>query len=136
MARIRIDDLPIPEKLTPEEEEQIRGAGRFRPTLEALENREMYAADLGAALAPSLMALGNAARGDAHMRTLMPALEIQMGSMANTAAPLHQGAGHVALSPALDRALWGGGGIGGATQASPLLHGGVQDRLGSSLDTN
>ena len=36
MARITIEDLPVGENLTPEEEELIFGAGRrsFRPTLE------------------------------------------------------------------------------------------------------
>src|SRR5262245_66487540 len=51
MTRVRIDDLPPEdENLTPEELEQIEGgAGRrsFRPTLEGLENREMYAVNLG-----------------------------------------------------------------------------------------
>lgn len=49
MARIRIDDLPLGENLTPEQEELILGAGRrtFRPTLESLENREMMDASIG-----------------------------------------------------------------------------------------
>ena len=52
MARIHINDLPPIENLTPEQEEQILGAGRksFRPMLESLENREMYAANVTAAL--------------------------------------------------------------------------------------
>jgi hypothetical protein len=49
MVRIRIDDLPLGENLTPEQEELIVGAGRrtFRPTLESLENREMMDAGIG-----------------------------------------------------------------------------------------
>jgi len=52
MARIRIDDLPLGENLTPEQEELIHGSGRrtFRPTLESLENREMMDAGLGDAM--------------------------------------------------------------------------------------
>jgi phosphatidylethanolamine-binding protein (PEBP) family uncharacterized protein len=46
MARIRIDDLPIAEELTPEQEALILGAGlkSFRPSLESLEAREVPAA--------------------------------------------------------------------------------------------
>lgn len=49
MARIRIDDLPLGENLTPEQEELILGAGwqTFRPTLESLENREMLDGGIG-----------------------------------------------------------------------------------------
>jgi hypothetical protein len=41
MSRIRIEDLPVAENLTPEQEELIQGAGlkSFRPRLEALEDR-------------------------------------------------------------------------------------------------
>jgi hypothetical protein len=42
MARIRIDDLPVADDLTPEQEELILGAGlSFRPSLEHLEAREV-----------------------------------------------------------------------------------------------
>jgi hypothetical protein len=46
MTRIRIDDLPVAETLTPEQEELIQGAGlrSFRPMLEELERREVPAA--------------------------------------------------------------------------------------------
>src|SRR5262245_47163000 len=39
VTRIRIDDLPVAENLTPEQEELIQGAGlkSFRPSVEALE---------------------------------------------------------------------------------------------------
>jgi Raf kinase inhibitor-like YbhB/YbcL family protein len=45
MSRIRIDDLPVAENLTPEQEALIQGAGlkSFRPSLEALEGREVPA---------------------------------------------------------------------------------------------
>jgi hypothetical protein len=63
MARIKIEDLPVVENLTPEEEELIFGAGRrsFRPMLESLENREMMDAGLGFALqAPLAQSTGGA----------------------------------------------------------------------------
>ena len=43
MARIRIDDLAVAEALTPEQEALLLGAGlkSFRPSLEALEGRDM-----------------------------------------------------------------------------------------------
>src|SRR5262249_17786247 len=46
MTRIRIDDLPVAENLTPEQEALIQGAGlkSFRPSLEGLEDRFMPAA--------------------------------------------------------------------------------------------
>jgi hypothetical protein len=51
MARIRIDDLPVADNLTPEQEALIQGAGlrSFRPRLEFLEGR-----DMPAMLAPGL----------------------------------------------------------------------------------
>jgi hypothetical protein len=52
MARIKIEDLPVAENLTPEQEELLEGAGlrSFRPTLEGLEGREMMDAGLGSGL--------------------------------------------------------------------------------------
>jgi Raf kinase inhibitor-like YbhB/YbcL family protein len=46
VTRIRIDDLPVAENLTPEQEELIQGAGlqSFRPSFEMLEAREVPAA--------------------------------------------------------------------------------------------
>jgi Ca2+-binding RTX toxin-like protein len=43
MSRIHIDDLPAAENLTPEQEALIQGAGlrSFRPSLEALEDRQL-----------------------------------------------------------------------------------------------
>jgi phosphatidylethanolamine-binding protein (PEBP) family uncharacterized protein len=48
VSRIRIDDLPVAENLTPEQEELIEGAGlkSFRPTLEALEDRKLMNAGM------------------------------------------------------------------------------------------
>jgi phosphatidylethanolamine-binding protein (PEBP) family uncharacterized protein len=46
VPRIRIEDLPVAEELTPEEKELLAGAGlrrSFRPTLEQLEAREVPA---------------------------------------------------------------------------------------------
>jgi Raf kinase inhibitor-like YbhB/YbcL family protein len=47
MARIRIDDLPVGESLTPEEEALLLGAGlkSFRPTVDYLEARELMSAN-------------------------------------------------------------------------------------------
>jgi hypothetical protein len=47
MARIRIDDLPVADNLTPEQEELILGAGlrSFRPSLENLEARQLLSAN-------------------------------------------------------------------------------------------
>jgi exo-beta-1,3-glucanase (GH17 family) len=56
MSRIRIEDLPPgDEHLTPEELEQIEGAGRasFRPTLEGLEDRQLLDAGLPRSLLPA-----------------------------------------------------------------------------------
>jgi hypothetical protein len=57
MARIRIEDLPLTENLTAEQEELIVGAGRpsFRPSFEALEDRQLLAAALGRSLLPNLV---------------------------------------------------------------------------------
>src|SRR5262245_2678844 len=51
MTRIHIGDLPVAENLTPEQEALIEGAGlkSFRPSLEALDAREMMDAGLGGA---------------------------------------------------------------------------------------
>jgi hypothetical protein len=56
MSRTRIEDLPpADENLTPEELAEIEGAGRpsFRPTLEGLEDRQLMAANVTAALSPA-----------------------------------------------------------------------------------
>jgi hypothetical protein len=57
MARIRIEDLPV-ETLTPEEMEEILGAGRFefKPTFEALEDRQLMAAGFGGSSLGAIMA--------------------------------------------------------------------------------
>ena len=48
---VELESLPVEECLTQEEKEELAGAGRFRPTFEALKMREMMDADLGGALA-------------------------------------------------------------------------------------
>jgi phosphatidylethanolamine-binding protein (PEBP) family uncharacterized protein len=56
VTRIRIDDLPVAENLTPEQEELIQGAGlkSFRPSFEALECREVPAGfDISGAALPA-----------------------------------------------------------------------------------
>jgi hypothetical protein len=57
MPRIQIEDLLV-ETLTPEEMEEILGAGRFsfQPTFEALEERQLMAAGFGGASLGSIMA--------------------------------------------------------------------------------
>jgi hypothetical protein len=67
MSRIRIEDLPVAENLTPEQEELIEGAGlkSFRPKLEDLERREMLDAGIGGALATA-----PPPAGPSHVRTL------------------------------------------------------------------
>jgi hypothetical protein len=56
MARIKIDDLPVAENLTPEQEELIQGAGlrSFQPSIESLETRQLMDAGLRGALLPGL----------------------------------------------------------------------------------
>jgi hypothetical protein len=70
MARIKIEDLPVAENLTPEQEELIEGAGlrSFKPTFEALEARQMMDAGLGRALPSLLAARPTAAPTAAHYR--------------------------------------------------------------------
>jgi hypothetical protein len=57
MSRIKIEDLPVTENLTPEQEALIEGAGlrSFRPTVEGLEDRQLMDAGIGHAL-PAPMA--------------------------------------------------------------------------------
>jgi hypothetical protein len=66
MARIRIDDLPVTENLTPEQEELIQGAGlkSFRPTLEALEDRLLMAGSVALADTGVLNIQGDARRNE------------------------------------------------------------------------
>lgn len=72
MARIHIDDLPAVQDLSPEELEQIFGAGRsrFRPLgVESLESREMMAANITASLTGGLLSVQDNRAGDQiHIR--------------------------------------------------------------------
>jgi beta-glucanase (GH16 family) len=61
-----LNDLSAEQPLTPEEKEELAGAGRFRPTFEAMEAREMMDAGLGAAL---VAPLAPADGGSGHVRT-------------------------------------------------------------------
>jgi hypothetical protein len=85
MARIRIDDLPPAETLTPEQEALIAGAGlrSFKPSFEVLEGREMMDAGIGGALTtlPPLAQPG-------HVRTLEVAPQIQIEMPAATLSAL------------------------------------------------
>ena len=54
-TRIHIADLPPVENVSTEELQEIFGAGWFRPTLEALENRELMASGLTATLSGGLL---------------------------------------------------------------------------------
>jgi hypothetical protein len=110
MANIRIDNLPVPEPLTPEEQEQILGAGRpsFRPSFEGLENRELYAANLGGALPPGLLSLPSAAREGALVREFTPVNAVAAAGVSASTTGLLGSASHITPSPALDAALWGG----------------------------
>jgi Raf kinase inhibitor-like YbhB/YbcL family protein len=80
-ARIRIEDLPVAEELTPEEKELLAGAGlrSFRPNIEALEAREVPAAlgpgiDLEAGVlkiaGASMVRTGGDYAFSSHVRTL------------------------------------------------------------------
>jgi hypothetical protein len=72
MARIRIDDLPDAWKLTPEEMERILGAGRrsYRPGFDALEVRELFAANLNMAVMNQAAALATPRTGSDHVLPL------------------------------------------------------------------
>ena len=73
MSRIKIEDLPVAENLTPEQEALIEGAGLrpFRPTLEGLEDRQFMDADFGdALLALMLPTAGGGDPQDGHVRAL------------------------------------------------------------------
>jgi hypothetical protein len=97
MARIQIEDLPVGDNLTPEQEELILGAGRlsFRPNLEGLEARELMDAGLA-----HRMLLAAAPSGGmsppAHVRLLDGHAT---GSTADTHAALPRGPPWTTSSP-------------------------------------
>src|SRR5262245_42792023 len=71
MARIRFDDLPPLEQLSPEELEQVVGAGRARLGLEQLESRELMAASVTANLVgTSLRVEGSPGNDQITVRTV------------------------------------------------------------------
>jgi hypothetical protein len=106
MARIHVHDLPA--DLTPEQEELIQGAGlkSFKPGIESLEAREVYAAHLGAAVAPELLA-------SARVAALDPAPEVQQHVLVNqiqmagpAAASGVNSLAHAAPIPEVDVGVW------------------------------
>src|SRR5262245_40055401 len=78
MSRIKIEDLQATETLTPEQEEQIEGAGLrpFRPTLEGLEDRQVMASHLADAPRPAALA------GPAVVASATPQVDIMPTSSA------------------------------------------------------
>jgi hypothetical protein len=73
MARIKIEDLPVAENLTPEQEALVEGAGLrpFRPRLEGLEDRQLMDAGIGQALlAPMAPTVVGDHAQDGHVQIL------------------------------------------------------------------
>ncbi len=65
MTRIRIEDLPEVQELTPEEQEKILGAGpRARLGLESLERRDLMAGGLTASLSGGVLNIQDNTAGD------------------------------------------------------------------------
>lgn len=84
MARIQINDLVPMEDLTPEEMEEIVGAGRFsfQPTVESLENRELMDAGLGRSVLPRFAPPAAETAHVARMgQDFVPRTEVQMDRM-------------------------------------------------------
>jgi hypothetical protein len=83
MARIKIEDLPIAENLTPEQEELIQGAGlrSFRPKLEGLEDRQLMASGLAGSLPVPPPALGQAQVGLRDFLSTPPGAGPQVGQV-------------------------------------------------------
>src|SRR5262245_1492825 len=91
MARIEIEDLPVADNLTPEQEELIQGAGprSFRPTLEALEGREMMDAGLGHGLQlPVALPASGGADPAGQVRLLTPTTDVSQAGMYRALAQL------------------------------------------------
>src|SRR5262245_47109356 len=85
MARIKIDDLPVAENLTPEEEALLEGAGlRSCLGLEGLEDRQLMASHLAAALPVQPPALGGGASVGQVISA--PQIEIHTGLTASAAS--------------------------------------------------
>src|SRR5262249_35375629 len=91
MARIKIEDLPVADNLTPEQEELIQGAGPrwCRPTLEALEGREMMDAGLGHGLQlPVALPASGGADPAGQVRLLTPTADVSQDGMSRALAQL------------------------------------------------
>src|SRR4051812_6174446 len=81
MARIRIDDLPVAESLTPEQEALLLGAGlkSFRPTLEGLEDRQLMAAGISFAAATGVLTIqGDASANTASVRQVLGQVRVSL----------------------------------------------------------
>jgi hypothetical protein len=115
MARIRIDDLPIADSLSPEQEQLILGAGlrSFRPSLEALEDRQLMSAGLTVlplkppALAPATVSTPSiqaSAQGGAYLQSQLQALIAGQGARVDAQ---HVGKLVVAAAHREASALWG-----------------------------
>src|SRR5262245_22783903 len=84
---IEIKDLSPEETLTAEEKELLAGAGRFRPTFDALEARELLAANLMAPVAPVVLAETMVMPAEPIMRIEMPAEVMYSPTASVEAAP-------------------------------------------------
>src|SRR5262245_36459177 len=136
MARITIDDLPAAPELPPEQEEQVQGAGpkSFKPSIESLEGREMYAADLAGALAPGLLAPVKAAAPDpAPAQQHLLVNHTQVERVGDASAPTARQAAHAAPDLALDAALWGASSVTAAD--APAVSALPPDRPGEDVHT-
>jgi hypothetical protein len=101
MARIKIEDLPVADNLTPEQEALIQGAGlrSFRPTFEALEARDVYAVGVTNALGAGLVRPAAPGGHPAPLvRELAPPIDTSTDRMS---APLAHQAGPNQLGPRL-----------------------------------
>jgi hypothetical protein len=124
MTRIHIQDLPLDTELTPEELDRLFGAGRpsFRPTIESLEGRELYAANLASSLAPGLLSLANGATDGALVgQQTLRNEALVVGAGATAPAQALRWAAPATPDAALDAALWGGSALGNAaTSLGPV----------------
>jgi hypothetical protein len=83
MSRIKIDDLPVAENLTPEQEALLLGAGlkSFRPSIEALEDRQLMAAGITFAEATGVLRIEAAPEGSlASVRQVGSQVQVSLDS--------------------------------------------------------
>lgn len=101
MTRIQLKDLPNVETLTPEEMEEILGAGRssFQPSFEALEAREMMDASTGFLLQSMVIGSPGLVQGGhqpSQVREFTPTINTGIGEMRSEAPRMMTGQGQVA----------------------------------------